>query len=195
MKSIRYLILTIISLFTISIAFADFKVYVQSKLGTDKSVYEIWGQLLTDDGTDLLPNLDFVLIDPALQNNDNLLLGSVASDELVLKNFQYIYQCEPDNQSIDCWDSSVDGISLPTQFMYCDLQGRGNGDIIINTADQSLGVSNQQIAYETKNVRIILNKDFTITYRVIRKSDDGHIARDEKNVSVLNARHRCQFAS
>ena len=189
MKIIHSIILIMTTVFSMTTVFADYKVYVQNKLGTDRNLTEFYGNLQTLAGINLINGN--ALTAPLLPNKSKLIASGQTSEQLILidRSVSVKYLCA--SGGTDCWPQDYHGLGIPGFTLYCD----NLGNYTINTADKILGNGVHAKTYSTTNLRFILNPDFTLTYRVIRKSEDGFTSKDEGNISIQIARSRCGWAT
>lgn len=173
-------------------ASADFNLFLQNKLGDDREVTYLFSEIMTDTG-DIVGNPGR-LDSPVQPDKLFRLTSKLDTDTLSILNLMSIeYQCISNPGSTDCWSYDPDYLSFPNSPLYCDFKE----NIIVDTSDKIISGAGTtgQITYETKQVRIILNPDFTITYRVIRKNSvTGNYSRSEENMTLMNNGIACNLA-
>ena len=190
-KSILFLAMCLLLMATH--ARADFNIYLQNKLGDDREVTYLFSELTTDTG-DMYGNPGY-LASPVLPGKLLRLGRNINSNALNLFNLMVIeYQCIENPNSTDCWSYDPDFLSFPNGPLSCEFLQ----DIVIDTSDKLVSGSGPlgQATFETRQVRIVLNKDFTVTYRVIRKNEiTGTFSRTEENITVANSGVACRLAN
>ena len=190
-------ICTIFLLLTALNANADFNIFLQNKLGADREVTYLFSEITTDTGA--------VLGNPGhfsspLAPNKLLRIGTnVSSDSLNLLSLMVIeYQCISNPNSTDCWSYDPDFLSFPNGPLSCELSQDILETIDIDTSDKIVSGSGTtgQANYETRQVRIVLNEDFTVSYRVLRRNSvTGIYGRTEENVTVINNGVACKLTT
>ena len=172
---------------------ADYYIFLQNKLGDDRAVINLFSQITTDTGT-VLGNPG-QLNSPLLPNKLLRLGKNINSNSLSILNLMVIeYQCIENPGSTDCWSYDPDFLSVPNGPLSCNFLQ----NITIDTADKLVSGSGTtgQATYETRQVRIVLNEDFTVSYRVIRRNTvTGKYARTEENMTIVNNGYACYLAS
>lgn len=168
---------------------ADFNVYLQNKLGDDKELIHLFSEITTDSG-DIFGNpgrLDA----PVLPGKLLKLAKKLSTNSLSILNLMVIeYQCGSNPGSSDCWSYDSDFLSFPNGPLYCDFKE----NIIIDTSDKIVSGSGDtgQTTYETTQVRIVLNEDFTVSYRVLRRNPvTGIYSITKENLTVANNGMAC----
>ena len=189
-KSTKNLIFSAICfLFFISNANADFNVYLQNKLGDEREVSYLFSEITTDTG-DVIGNPGR-LTAPVLYKKFLRLGKNLNTNMLNILNLMVIeYQCGSNPGSTDCWSYDSDFLSFPNSPLYCDFKQ----NTIIDTSDKVVSGSGTtgQATYETTQVRIVLNEDFTVSYRVLRRNPaTGIYGRMEENMTVINNGMAC----
>ena len=172
---------------------ADFYVFLQNKLGDDREVTYLFSQITNETG-DVIGNPG--RLSNALQPKKLLRLGSKQStNTLEILNLMVIeYRCIDNPNSTDCWSFDPDFLSFPNGPLSCDFMQ----NITIDTSDKIVSGSGTtgQATYETQQVRIVLNKDFTVSYRVLRRNPaTGIWGRSEENMTVINNGMACKLTN
>lgn len=171
---------------------AEFNIYLQNKLGDDRDVTYLFSEITTDTGN-IIGNPGR-LTDPVLPGKLLILAKKLNTNTLSILNLMVIeYQCISNPGSTDCWSYDPDFLSFPNGPLYCDFKQ----NIIIDTSDKIVSGSGTtgQATFETKQVRIVLNEDFTVSYRVLRRNSlTGVYSRTEENITVVNNAMACTMA-